>query len=307
MSSPGASSQPSGSFLTSPIGLAIMCYGVWGFAPLAYLPLKAIDAGALEIMAHRSVWALLWSFGLVILTKQLPEAMSYFLKPKLALLLLLSSVMIAINWGVFVWAVTNQHTMETSLGYYLNPLINMAVGAAFFRERLDIYGKFAIGMAVVGVGVQALALGHIPYIGLTIAISFAAYGIIRKQLVVTALGGLFVECVFLFVPSIIYLWWFEATGQGHFFDAPSNAFWFFVTGPVTVLPLALFSFVARRLALSTMGFIQFIAPTISFCIGLFQGELFTPLRALSFAFIWGGALIFAFGAWRRFKELKTAA
>ncbi|MDC7685232.1 EamA family transporter RarD [Asticcacaulis sp. BYS171W] len=297
---------PSTPFFASPIGLAVLCYAVWGFAPLIYLPMKHFGAEPLEIMAHRSLWAVLWSGGLVLITKQFPEVVRIFLNPKVALTLLIAALMIAINWGVFVWAVTHGHTIESALGYYLNPLINMAAGALLFKERLDNWGKAAIGLAVVGVGVQAAALGHVPYIALTLAVSFATYGIIRKQLAVSALAGLFVECVFLFIPSIVYLVWFEGQGAGHFFDAPMNAFWFALTGPVTVLPLFLFSYVARRLPLSTMGFIQFLAPTIAFFIGLFQGEPFTPLRALSFVFIWGGALVFAFGAWRRAKAMRVA-
>jgi len=298
-------SAPAPSFFASPIGLALLCYGVWGFAPLAYLPLKALGATAFEIMAHRSVWALIWAGGLVYLTKQMRETLSYFLTPKIVLTLFVAALMISINWGVFVWAVTNAHTIEASLGYYLNPLLNMAAGAVLFKERLDNWGKASIAMAVTGVVVQIIALHHVPYIALILAFSFATYGIIRKQLVVSALGGLFVECVFLFVPSIIYLIWLETSGQGHFGHSGAGMFWFALTGPVTVLPLFLFSYVARRLPLSTMGFIQFIAPTIAFFIGLCLGEPFKAEHAVSFLFIWSGALVFAFGAWRRAKLMRV--
>ncbi len=298
-------STSSGFASTSPVLLAVLCYTAWGFAPLAYVPIHAFGGGSVEIIGHRSVWALIWAAGLVFFTKQFPEVWAVFKSPRLMALLLVSCLMVAINWGVFVWAVTNGHTIESSLGYYLNPLINMAAGAMFFRERLDGYGKTAIGCAVVGVLIQAFAIGHVPYIALTLAVSFAAYGMIRKQIPVNALPGLFVECLYLFPMALVYLIWFEHSGQGHFLQSPWHAFWFMLTGPITVLPLALFSFVARRLPLSTMGFIQFISPTIAFFIGLFQGELFTPMRALSFAFIWGGAAVFAFGAWRRVQALKT--
>lgn len=290
----------------SPILLAVMCYAVWGFAPLAYVPIHAFGGGAIEIIGHRSVWAVVWAVGLVFFTRQFPEVWAIVKQPKLLGILFISSLTVAINWGVFVWAVTNGHTIESSLGYYLNPLINMAAGAILFQERLDGYGKTAIGAAVVGVLIQAVAIGHIPWIALTLAVSFATYGIIRKQVVVNALPGLLVECLYLFPVGLAYLVWFEASGQGHFFQSPWNAFWFAFTGPITVLPLALFSFVARRLPLSTMGFIQFIAPTIAFCIGLSQGEPFTLLRGVSFAFIWGGAMVFAFGAWRRLRAVKAA-
>ena len=289
----------------SPVLLAILCYGAWGFAPLAYMPIHAFGGGAIEIIGQRAVWALVWAGGLVFFARQFPEVLSVMKAPRLMALLLVSCVMVATNWGVFVWAVTNGHTIESSLGYYLNPLLNMAAGALFFRERLDNYGKTAIGLAIAGVLIQAVAIGHVPWIALILAVSFAAYGIIRKQIPVNPLPGLFIECLYLFPVALAYLVWFEHAGQGHFFRSPGNAFWFLLTGPVTVLPLALFSFVARRLPLSTLGFVQFISPTITFFIGLLQGEPFTPVRAVSFLIIWSGAAVFAFGAWRRLKAIKT--
>lgn len=299
--------SPNKTSFASPILLAVLCYTAWGFAPLIYVPIAAFGGSSLEIIGQRSVWALIWALGLILVTRQFPEVWAILKQPRLLGILLVSSLMIAINWGVFVWAVTHGHTIESSLGYYLNPLLNMAAGAVFFRERLDGYGKAAIGAAVIGVLIQAVAIGHIPWVALILAFSFATYGIIRKQVAVNALPGLFVECLYLFPVALVILVPFEQSGQGHFFLSPMNAFWFAMTGPITVLPLALFSFVARRLPLSTIGFIQFIAPTIAFCIGLSQGELFTPLRALSFAFIWGGAAIFAFGAWRRLRAVPKPA
>ncbi|MGA9657703.1 MAG: EamA family transporter RarD, partial [Asticcacaulis sp.] len=295
---------PTGSSLASPVNLAIICYLIWGFVPLLYVPIHKFGGASLEIIAHRSVWALIWAAGLVFITKQWPDVIEAFGSARMRAMLLVTSLLIATNWGVYVWAVTNGFTIEASLGYYLNPLLNMAAGALLFRERLDNWGKSAIALAAVGVVIQALAIGHVPWIALILAATFGAYGIMRKHLQIKALAGLFIECAYLFLPALIYLIWFEAKGSGHFF-VPSQAFWFMLTGPITVLPLVLFSYVARRLALSTMGFIQFIGPTSTLAIGLFQGEPFTPLRALSFAFIWLGALVFAFGAWRRMKAIKV--
>lgn len=288
----------------SPTLLAVLCYAVWGFAPLVYLPMAAFGAEPLEIMAHRSIWAVLCAGLLCGVTRQFPEVLSLFRDPKLRIQLLITSLLVVLNWGVFVWAVTNAHTIETSLGYYLNPLLNMAAGAWLFKERLDRFGKAAIGCAAVGVVIQGIAIGSIPYVALILAVSFATYGIMRKQMAVNALPGLFVECAYLLIPALGYFIWFEATGQGHFFQNANNSFWLVMAGPITVIPLALFSYVARRMALSTMGFIQFIAPTISFIIGVSLGEHFNLLRGVSFAFIWGGAAIFAFGAYRRYRMLK---
>jgi len=201
--------------------------------------------------------------------------------------------------------VTNGHTVESALGYYLMPLLNMAAGALIFRERIDAWGKAAIALAVVGVAVQVVALGQIPWVAILLAVSFGGYGILRKQLVVSALAGLCVECLYLVLPAMAYLVWFEATGQGHFFH-PVHAFWLTMTGPVTVLPLVLFAYTARRMPLSTMGFVQFIGPTLTFLVGLWEGEPFTPAHGISFGFIWLGAIVFAFGAWRRLKVIKPS-
>ena len=289
-----------------PVLLAVACYFIWGVVPLFYAPIHAFGGGAIEIIAHRSVWAFAWAGGLVLATRQWPEVKAALANAYLRWMLLVTSLLVATNWGVYVWAVTNGHTIESALGYYLNPLLNMAAGAMLFRERIDTWGKTAIGLAVIGVAIQAAAIGQVPWVALILAGTFGSYGILRKQLHVPALAGLFIETAYLFLPALIYIVWFETTGRGHFLKAPMNAFWFLLTGPVTVLPLVLFAFAARRLPLSTLGFIQFIGPTLTFFIGLMQGEPFSVLRGVSFVFIWVGALVFAFGAWRRLKAVKVA-
>ena len=241
----------------------------------------------------------------MLINKQWPEVMAAFRSTRLRWMLLLTSILVASNWGIYVWAVTNGHTVESALGYYLTPLLNMAAGALIFRERIDAWGKGAIALAIMGVVIQIVALGQLPWVAILLAASFGSYGILRKHLVVNALVGLCVECLYLFLPALGYLVWFEATGQGHFFH-PAHAFWLLLTGPVTVLPLVMFAYAARRIPLSTMGFVQFIGPTLTFAIGLWEGEPFSLAAGVSFIFIWAGGLVFAFGAWRRLKAVKTA-
>jgi len=290
----------------SPTLLAVVCYTIWGLVPLFYLPIHAFGAGALEIIAHRSVWAAVWALGLVLITKQGTQVVAALKSPRLRWMLLLTSILVASNWGIYVWAVTSGHTVESALGYYLTPLINMAAGSLIFRERIDAWGKGAIALAVLGVVIQIVALGQVPWIAILLALTFGSYGVLRKHLVVPALVGLCVECLYLFLPALGYLVWFEATGQGHFFH-PAHAFWLLLTGPVTVLPLVMFSYAARRIPLSTMGFVQFIGPTLTFLIGLWEGEPFSLACGVSFAFIWAGAIVFAVGAWRRLKVVKPVA
>jgi chloramphenicol-sensitive protein RarD len=279
----------------------IACYGLWGISPLVFQAMGGEGADAWEIMAHRALWSVFWAAALVWLARQGPEVLAVFRRPRTLLLLAVSTAVVAANWALFVWAVNNGRTLDTSLGYYINPLLNMAAGAAFFRERLDRVGLLAIAAATVGVVLQGAALGHLPWISLVLAFSFAAYGIIRKQISVDAQTGLFVECLYLVLPGLAFLGWLHARGGGHFFDDPSAAFWLLVAGPMTVAPLALFAWAARRMPLSSMGFLQFIAPTMTFGIGVAQGESLSALRILSFAFIWAGAVIYGFGAWRRLR------
>jgi len=217
-----------------------------------------------------------------------------------------STALIVVNWTLFVWAVNNGRTLETSLGYYLNPLLSMAAGAWLFREKLDRFGGWAIAAAAVGVALQGLALGAVPLISLALAFSFAAYGVIRKQVSVDAQTGLFIECLLILPFGLAYVLWLEGAGAGHFTDSGASVFWLMAAGPITVAPLVLFSWAARRLPLSTVGFLQFLAPTLSFCIGVSQGEELNALRVLSFVFIWTGAAVYAAGAWRRSRAVKLA-
>ena len=285
----------------------VACYVVWGLSPLVYQPMGRAGADAWEIMGHRALWGSVWAGGLVWLTGQAGTFRTLLADWRTLRWLALSTVMIAINWALYVWAVNNGHTLETSLGYYLNPLLNMALGAWFFRERMDRLGLVAIALAVVGVLLQALALGRLPVVSLVLAVSFAIYGVIRKQVKAEALPGLFVECLIMLPFGLVFLTWLETQHAGAFFTGWDAAFWLMMCGPVTVFSLALFAWSARRLPLSTMGFLQFLAPTISFVIGVVQGEAFTPLRALSFGFIWLGAAVFAIAAWRRSRLAREVA
>jgi chloramphenicol-sensitive protein RarD len=285
----------------------IACYTLWGLMPLLYQLMARFGADAGEMTAHRALWSVLWAGLLVLLARQGGQVWRVLRQPRTVALLTLTSVLIGFNWVLFVWAVSNGRTLEASLGYYINPLLNMAAGAVIFRERIDRFGVIAVGFAIVGVALQTVALGHPPWISLTLAGTFCVYGILRKRIDADAQTGLFVECLVLTLPGIVWVAALEASGAGHFRDGPVIALLLALSGPATVAPLALFAWAARRLPLSTMGFIQYIGPTLNFAIGLAAGEAFTPLRAASFAFIWAGVAVFAFGAWRRTRGLPTAA
>jgi chloramphenicol-sensitive protein RarD len=285
---------------------AVGCYLIWGFMPLLFMGQAAAGFDSLEILAHRCVWSVLFAAGLVLLARQSTQVREALSQPRTMAWLALATLLIGMNWGVYVWAATHGATLEASLGYYINPLLNMVVGLWLFRERIDRWGWIAIGLAAVGVAFQALALGRPPWISLFLAFSFGAYGVIKKRVPVQAQSGLFIECLMLLPFGLAYVAWLQATGAGAGFDSAGNLGWALLSGVWTVVPLALFAFAARRMPLSTLGFIQFLAPTLQFCVGVAAGEAFTPLRAVSFAFIWLGAGVFAAAALLRARAARRA-
>lgn len=284
-----------------------LCYAIWGLVPLVFQVIGRAGPDPWEILTHRVLWGLLAAALMVGCAKQWGQLATVLRSPKVMGWLTLSALLIAANWVLFIWAVNTHRTLETSLGYYVTPLINMAAGAVLFRERIDRIAAVAMAIAAVGVVVQALAIGHLPWMSIALAISFGGYGIVRKRVAADAQTGLFIECLLLFAPALAYVVWLQSSGHGHFGQTLSTTAWLIASGPITAAPLALFAWAARRMPLSTMGFLQFLAPSISFGIGVAEGEPFTPLRAVSFVFIWAGAAVFAYGAWRKARALKHLA
>lgn len=289
------------------LGAGLCCYLIWGFLPLALQAAARQGAGSWEVLAHRILWGAPLALAFVLAARQGPAALRAFANLRLMAWLTLSTILIAVNWSTFIWAVTSGRVLESSLGYYIVPLINMAAGALLFRERVDRIGAIAISLAILGVAVQAVALGHLPVVSLALGFSFGAYGVVRKHAPVTAQTGLLIECLLLAPFSLGYVLWLAQHGQGHFGPGQGATGWLLLSGPFTALPLMLFAWAARRIPLSAMGFLQFITPTMTFALGVSQGEAFTPLRAVAFVFIWTGAATFLFGAWRRARRLPLAA
>jgi chloramphenicol-sensitive protein RarD len=288
----------------APLIAALVCYTFWGFLPILFLWAARQGAGAMEIVAWRILWSVPCAVALVMATRQGAALRGLPLKTLAALAL--SAALIGVNWSVYVWAVGSGRTLSASLGYYLNPLLNMAAGALLFKERIDRAGQIAIAFAAVGVVLQGVALGEFPWVSLLLALSFGGYGIVRKMAVVEAQTGLLVECLILVAPALAYALWLGHAGHGVFGKTPGATLALALGGPSTVIPLALFAFAARRMPLTAMGFLQFISPTLQFIVGVESGEAMTPLRALSFVFIWAGVLVFAFAAWRRSRAQRQA-
>jgi chloramphenicol-sensitive protein RarD len=301
---PPAPASPSRSDRAALIA-AVACFTTWGLFPLLFQATGRAGATAGEIVGWRILAAIPLAAALVAATGQIPACLALLRQPRTLGLLGVSSLLIGVNWGVYIWAVQNGQTLATSLGYYLNPLLNMAFGTLLFRERLGTATRVAIALAVVGVALQAWAIGGVPWIALVIGASFCAYGLIRKTVPVEAQTGLLVETLVLAGPSAAFVAWEAAHGAGAFGHSTAATVLLLVCGLATVVPLAAFSFAARRLPLSVIGFLQFIQPTLLFAVGSAQGEPVTPLRLASFAFIWIGVAVFVAGLMRRARERVT--
>jgi len=286
---------------------ALGCYFIWGLFPLLFDAMAAQGATAWEIVGWRTVWAVPFALALVLLTGRIPAVLEIVRQPRNLAVLFASSALIGTNWSVYVWAVASGHTLAASLGYYINPLLSLAMGAVLFRERVSPTGWIGVALAVVGVAVQAVALGALPWIPIALALSFASYGAVRKRAVADAQTGLLIECVILAVPALLYVGSLAAKGTGHFGHMPLLTLLLFLAGPATVGPLAAFAFAARRLPFSTVGFLQFLTPTLQFFCGLALGERLAPLSLLAFAFIWAGVAVFAWGLFRRARPVSALA
>jgi chloramphenicol-sensitive protein RarD len=278
------------------LAAGIGCYVLWGGLSILFMALAAHGAGPWEILASRCLWSLPWALGILLLTRSSREVRAILGSPRVLLWLAASATLVSGNWAMFIWASTNGHKLDASLAYYINPLLNMGAGALLFRERIRRAGLIAIVLACIGVALQGLAVGHPPWLALALALSFWGYGVLRKQAPAGAQAGLFVECLMLAPLGLAYLVWIGAQGQGHFGASVPATLLLLATGPATVIPLALFAHAARRLPLSTMGFLQFVMPTALFGIAMATGEPMTALSAASFVFIWAGVLVFSLGA-----------
>ena len=280
-------------------GLA--AYLMWGFIPVYFVAVSA--AAPLEVLSHRIVWAI--PFGALVLwiRKQWPEVRRALTHKSMFGWLVLSSLFIAANWLIYIWAIQQGRIVETSLGYYINPLIHVLAGVLLLGERLRALQIVAVFLAAIGVGVLAIRGGQIPWVALSLAFSFSVYAVIRKRVVIGAMPGLFVETLLLLPFGLGCLAWFASTGQTEFAQGNSVlTFWLVMAGPITAIPLLCFAFAARRLMLTTIGFMQFLAPTIQFCTGIYYGEQLTVPYIICFAFIWTAVIVFSVDAVRYGKR-----
>lgn len=294
------SSQPGAAGLAFGVG----SYTLWGVLPLYIHLLKAVPA--LQVLAHR----VLWSLGLLlllILVLRRARPILAAARGRTLLLLVGSALMIGINWIVYIWAVQNGHVLEASLGYFINPLVNVALGFAFLGERLRRLQLAAIAVAAAGVLVLAVSGGGALWLSLLLALSFGLYGLLRKVAPIDALGGLTVETLLLAPFSIALLLHASQTGVNAFGQSAHLDWLLALAGVVTALPLLLFAAAARRLPLATLGLLQYIAPSLQFAEAvLIFGEPVRPVHIVTFTLIWAGCALYAFDSIRAARAPAAA-
>lgn len=293
------------------VSSGIGAYLLWGFLPIYWKLVDHIPAD--EVLAHRIIWSVIF-LGLLFLLMNRVDYLKTDLRyiaahPKIFVAIFLTAILISINWVTFIWAVANERIVEVSLGYYINPLINVVLGVLFFKESLSRAQRIAVLLALIGVTVLTFSFGQIPYVALILAFSFGFYGLVKKQTQIGSMSGLIIETLLLMPAALLYLIWLH----GSFTDAlyltggdTTTLFLLFGSGAATAVPLILFGYGAQHIPLSLIGFLQYIAPTTMLLLGvLLYQEPFTSVHAVSFLFIWSGLILYTISKLKR--PVQTAA
>ncbi len=280
---------------------AVTAFFIWGLFPLYWSLVGSVPA--LQVLAHRGLWCAV-AVWLVLLARR-EFAWVARLPVRLWALLALCGLLITVNWGVYVWAVLEGHVIETSLGYFITPLVNVLLAVLVLRERPTPLQQVAVGTAALGVVLLGWRLGQLPWISLALAGSFGLYGLLRKLLAVDAMHGLAIESGLMVAPALLYLLWCEHSGQGHFLHGEVRTdLLLALGGPITAIPLALFAWGVRRVSMVAIGVMQYLAPTVQLLLGVwFFHEPFGGVQQLAFGLIWIALALFTGEAlWRYRKE-----
>ncbi|MBL4741256.1 MAG: EamA family transporter RarD [Sneathiella sp.] len=276
---------------------------LWGVIPVYFKLLG--DVPPLEIIAHRIVWSLVLVVAIVLAMGRVRHVLKVFKQRKTVLIFCATTILIAVNWTTFIWAISNDHILQASLGYYINPLVNVLLGFVFLGERLNKMQSFAVGLATLAVILLTINTGGLPWVSLVLAFSFGLYGLLRKMAQVESVVGLTVETSFLFPLSLGYIAFLMATGNisnggssGQFYDFRMLLL-LMGTGLVTAIPLILFAIGAQRLKLGTLGLLQYIAPTIHVFLAVYiYNEPLSDSQLVAFGLIWVGLFIYSWDGFR---------
>lgn len=280
----------------------ISTFVMWGLFPLYFKLLQ--NASAVEILAHRIFWSFVFVFLFILFSKRLQSLKKYLLNKKILLTLTFSGIFVSLNWGIYIYAVNSNQVLEASLGYFINPLMYIILGMIFFREIPSNLGKIAIFIVFLAIFIQIVTLGKLPLISILLPTLFALYGLIKKKLMVPSLEGLFIETFFLSILAFCYILFMQNSGNGHFnFD--KTGLLLIVSGCVTVLPLITFNIAAVRLKFSTIGFLQYISPTMTTMLAIFlYKEDFSIYKLITFALIWLSIALITIDGYKNNKTLE---
>ncbi|MFV0134285.1 EamA family transporter RarD [Streptomyces sp. HMX87] len=299
---------PKGSRGEHRIGLlnGFAAYGMWGLVPLFWPLLK--PAGATEILAHRMVWSLAFVAAALLVVRRWAWAGELLRQPRRLALVAVAATVITVNWGVYIWAVNSGHVVEASLGYFINPLVTIAMGVLLLKERLRPVQWAAVGTGFAAVVVLTVGYGRPPWISLCLAFSFATYGLVKKKVNLGGVESLTAETAVQFLPALGYLLWLSAHGDSTFTtEGPGHAVLLAATGLVTALPMVCFGAAAIRVPLSTLGLLQYLAPMFQFLLGvLYFGEAMPPERWAGFALVWLALTLLTWDALRTARRSARA-
>ncbi len=290
----------------SGIGYAFLAFSAWGLLPLYWKLLEQVPA--LEVLAHRILWSSIFTWIALFLSgnwKQLKRASS---SKRDLVLLALSGLLISGNWVTFIWAINSGQVIETSLGYYINPLMVVFLGIFVFKERLNTWQYLSLSLAFIGVMIMTVQYGRIPWIALILASTFSLYGLLKKSIQIDSTIGFALETSFVMPFALIYILVKELQGTSSLVAISPSVTCFLVgTGVITAIPLIWFAKGARRVKFTTIGFLQYLAPTITLYLGIFIfNEPFTSMHLLSFGFIWVALLLYSLSLHRQMRKRRSA-
>ena len=282
---------------------AIAAYTMWGIAPLYFKQLAIIPAT--EVLMHRIVWSVMVLAGLIAGFRQWPKVKAALQSRMVMQTLLVAGVLLGANWLLFIWAINNDHLLDASLGYYINPLFNVFLGRLFLGEKLRPLQQFAVMLAGVGVAVLIFSYGQLPWIALVLALTFGVYGLLRKRVAVNALPGLFIETSIM-LPVAVGYWLGWGSEHSDMISNPVSLNLLLVAaGIVTTAPLLCFTSAARRIKYSTLGFFQYIGPSLMFVLAVFlYSEPLEPARLITFGFVWMALVIFSMDSLAAYRQAK---
>ncbi|WP_041791033.1 EamA family transporter RarD [Rhodoferax ferrireducens] len=272
---------------------AALAYTAWGLLPVFFKQLTRVNA--FEIVMHRMVWSLVFLLCVLAVLKRWAWLRDLARQPRVLLAFAVSALLLSVNWSVYVWAVQNAHMVDASLGYFILPLVNVALGFAFWNERPRPGQWLAVAVAAAGVLWLTVQAGRLPWVALVLAITFGIYGLLRKLAKLGALEGLTLETLLLWPMAVGMLAWWAWHGQGALVQGdPATLGWLLLAGPLTAIPLLLFAAGARRIPMATLGILQYISPSLQMLLGVWlYGEAFEPARAIGFYLIWMALVLYS--------------